>query len=98
MVVVKHLVWEDGNTQHIARHDVTTNEVEEVCRGTHIALDGKAGRLLIVGLTKKGRLVTAVLDPEPEAHVYYTVTARSADKKERRRFRQEKGGAYEKTG
>lgn len=97
MVVVKHLVWEEGNTQHIARHEVTTDEVEEVCHGIHIAMDGKEGRLLIVGLTRKGRLVTAVLDPEPEAAVYYPVTARSADKKERQRFRQEKGGVYAKT-
>jgi hypothetical protein len=27
--VIKHLIWGDGNVEHIAKHDVLPSEVEE---------------------------------------------------------------------
>jgi hypothetical protein len=98
MVHVKHLLWEEENIQHVARHDVTPDEVEEVCHGTHIAFGGKQERLLIVGLTKKDRLIVAVLERDlpPNNFFYYTVTARSADRKEEDRFRHVPGETDEK--
>jgi hypothetical protein len=92
MIDIKRLIWDTTNREHIARHGVTPDEVEEVCHGEYVVLDGHHGRLLVIGLTSKGRALTTVLDPEPEEGVYYPVTARSADKKERRYYQAEKGG------
>ncbi len=91
-VVIKRLVWDEGNVIHIARHSVTPDEVEPVCQSDHAALDVKKGRIAVVGPTLTGRILFVVLDPEPEDGVYYPVTAHVADKKERERYRQEKGG------
>jgi uncharacterized DUF497 family protein len=91
---INSLIWEDSNVAHIARHDVTPLEVEQICRGLHIVRQGKKGRLLVIGLTEQGRMITAALDPEDTAGVYYPVTARPASKKERRLYQEEqdKGG------
>lgn len=50
------------------------------------------GRLLVIGPNAAGNLLTAVLAPEGE-DVYYVVTARPAAKKERRLYRELKGGS-----
>lgn len=92
MIKVEHLVWDNWNKAHIARHDVTPDEVEEVCHSKYVVFDGHKGRFIIVGLTHAGRTVAVILDPEPEEGVYYPVTARSADRKERRLYLAEKGG------
>ena len=94
-ILINTLIWEDSNVAHIARHDVTPLEVEQICQGSNIVRQGKKGRLLVIGLTEQGRMITAALDPEDTAGVYYPVTARPASKKERRLYQEEqenKGG------
>jgi hypothetical protein len=82
---VKRLIWDDWNVPHIARHDVTPDEVEEICNGQHALREGYAGRIVLIGRTSAGRLISAVLDPDTgEDDVYYPVTSRPADRKERR--------------
>ena len=92
VTVVNKLIWNDWNQDHIAGHDVTKDEVEEVCQGKYIALDGHHGRFIIVGMTQAKRVLAVVIDPETEPGVYYPVTARPADRQERRLFYSEKGG------
>jgi uncharacterized protein len=96
MIEIIRLVWDAWNIAHIARHQVTPNEVEELCQSDCLVLDGHSGRIIVVGLTQANRLLAAVLDPEEEAGVYYPVTARTADRKERRLYQVEKGGEYDK--
>lgn len=91
MITVRRLVWERATIDHIARHDVTPNEVEEVCHGSCIVLDARRGRFLIIGPTEKKRPLAVIVDPEPEEGVYYPVTARPADRRERRRYQEETG-------
>ena len=88
MIVIKRLVWDDWNIYHIARHEVTPEEVETVCQGNFITLQGKKGRLVIVGSTAEQRMLSIVLEPEPEEGVYYPVTARPAARKERQIYQQ----------
>jgi uncharacterized DUF497 family protein len=83
MIDIKRLIWDDWNVTHIARHHVTSQEVEEVCHANSQTEGAKKGRIRITGLTQKGRLLSAFLDPEPEEGVYYPVSARDASKKER---------------
>lgn len=92
-IVIKRLIWEAWNIAHIAAHTVTPEEVEAVCQANPQFEEAKKGRLRVTGLTKKGRLISVFLDPEPEEGVYYPVSARSASKPERRSYRAwSKGG------
>lgn len=91
MLSILNLVWESWNITHIARHDVIPDEVEEVCHNDPLVQIGKKGRLLVIGFTKKRRMLTAILD-EKSKGVYYPVTARSTSKKERKVYQNEKGG------
>ena len=86
MVVVRRLIWEKTNTDHVARHHVTPQEVEQVCHGKYITFDVHHGRYMIVGSTLTKRILAIIIDPEPKAGVYYPVTARTADKKEKQAY------------
>jgi uncharacterized protein len=92
MLNVNRLIWDSWNVAHIARHDVTPDEVEEACHGDPVVLESYGGRLVLVGPTMAGKLLAAVFAPEGE-DTYYVVTARSASRKERRYYQAQKGGA-----
>ena len=95
MIRIRRLHWDEWNVAHIARHDVTPEEAEEVCHGSFILLHSTKGRAIIVGPTRRGRLLAVVLAPEPEEEdTYYPVTARPAARKERRVYRERKGGEH----
>lgn len=85
MIKIKQLIWDDWNVGHINKHKVSVDEVKEVCRSTTKALKAYRGRLIVLGKTKKGRLLTVVLAPEARGK-RYVVTARDMSKKERRFF------------
>ena len=91
MVRVDRVRRDDWNRQHIARHGITPEQVEEVCQGPCIAREGYKGRLMLIGPDGAARILVAVLDPEGE-DAYYTVSARPASRRERRIYEQEKGG------
>jgi uncharacterized protein len=92
MLHIRRLLWDPGNIAHIARHNVTVDEVEETCHGDPITLGSYVGRIVVIGPTQTGRMLAAVLEPEG-TDIYYVVTARSASRKERRYYQQQKGGA-----
>ncbi len=76
---------------HIALHQVTPEEVEEICHGSPLVQQSYSERLVLIGPTLSGRMLAAVLAPEEEG-VYYPVTARPASRRERTLYEQEKGG------
>ncbi len=87
MIAIRRLLWDPGNVAHIARHDVTLEEVEEVCHGTTFVSQTYLSRLRLIGLTASGRTLTVILAPEDEDGDYRPVTARPASRKERERYR-----------
>ena len=91
MPQVDKLIWVKGNVPHIARHAVTPDEVEQVCQRDPITKEAKLGRIMAIGQTKTGRILSIVLAPTEDKGVYFVVTARTADKKERQLFKQIKG-------
>jgi len=91
MLHIHRLRWDDWNIAHIARHQVTQDEVEEACRGEPVFSQTYKERIRVIGPTSSGRVLTVILDPEGE-DIYYPVTARPASRRERRRYRQLKGG------
>lgn len=64
MAFVGQLRWDPWNVTHIARHGVTREEVEQVCRGDSVRLQSYLGRIVLVGPTEAGRVIAVVLDPE----------------------------------
>ena len=85
MVELEKLQWDEGNVNHIARHDVTKKEVEEVFMGFFQTFEGKKGRLGIIGRTRDGRFLTVILDPIGGGQ-YYPVTAHPSSRKQRRSY------------
>lgn len=81
--------WDDRNISHIARHNITPDEVEEAFIGALIRR-GRENRLLVYGITDPGRyiLIVAVLKSGGIARV---ITARDMTQSERRYYLREKG-------
>ena len=90
VIYIRLLIWDTWNVAHIARHQVSSEEVEEVCKGGCVVREGYSGRIILIGLTEAGRVLAIVLEGMGD-DVYYVVTARPADRKERRAYREEKG-------
>jgi uncharacterized protein len=91
MIFIRRLVWDSWNVVHIARHEVTPDEVEEVCHGEHIARQTYDERLFLIGPTLSGRMLVVILGPTNKSGIYYPVTARPASKKERNLYKNEMG-------
>mgnify|MGYP003395305021 CR=1 FL=1 len=92
MLFVSRIIWDDWNVAHIARHDVVPEEVEQVCHGKCAVSETYKGGLRGVGPTAVGRMLTVILDPENDKGAYYPITARVADRKERKNYSDEVGG------
>ena len=81
MIVINGLVWDDWNRDHLASHNVTTEEVEEVCHGKYKVIESYRKRIQISGKTKSGRKLTIILSPENREletygdGIYYVVTS-----------------------
>lgn len=88
---IRGLVWDLWNVAHIARHEVAPEEVEEVCHGDYIIREGYGGRVILVGPTGTGRMLTVILAPKGPGE-FHPVTAYPASRRMRQRYQQEKEG------
>lgn len=56
--------WDDHNVRHLALHDISPADAEDVLSGNHILLDyqmeGDEQRWIAVGSTRAGRILTIV--------------------------------------
>lgn len=91
MIRVERLIWNEVNIAHIARHEVTPQEVEQVCHGPFEVFRGHSGRIALIGPTAKGRMLFIIVAPK-EVGSYLPITARVADRKERQLYATAKGG------
>lgn len=82
---MSRLIWDEWNKEHIKKHNVTVSEIEEVFRSTKITKQSYLNRILILGKTKKNRLLTVVISTEKQESPY-VVSARDMSKKERRYY------------
>jgi len=90
MIVIRRLIWDSWNIAHIDRHDVTPDEVEDVCHGDYITSQTYKGRIRVVGPTSTGRMLAIILAP-CERGTYYAVTAHNANTGEQQRYYELKG-------
>ncbi len=88
----RNLVWDGWNIEHIARHNVTREEVEEVCLGRCIVREGYRQRIMLVGPTELGRMLAVVLEPRANGR-FYPMTAYTASRRMRRTYAEESGGS-----
>lgn len=89
MKLESDLVWDDWNREHIKKHNVEIAEVEDIYKSKFITEQSYQKRILILGRTNQGRLLTIVISDEKQENPY-VVSARDMSVKERRYF-------YEKT-
>ena len=83
---VNVLIWNHRNLDHIARHGVEKEEVEEVIARFHGVRKVWKGRYAIRGQTDSGRYLMIILDALGEGRAY-VVTAREMTENEKGQFR-----------
>lgn len=81
-IKLENLIWDLWNIDHIKKHNVTKIEVEEAITNIISYRTGYKGRIILTGKSGK-RLISVVIFPK-QARAYYIVTARDADRKERK--------------
>ena len=79
------LFWDEWNIEHIKKHDVSVDEVEEVYKSKKIARQSYLDRTILLGRTRKTRLLTVVISTGKQQNPY-VVSARDMSKKERRYY------------
>ena len=82
-VVVEKLIIEEGREEHIAKHNVKIDEILEIASGDYVYIQGKLGRWLLIGKTKKKRFLTIVVGQREEKNTYGLVTSRPSRKEEK---------------
>ena len=91
---IDEFIWPEDRIEHIARHGVTPEEVEEVCFGKALVRrpksDGESPVYYILGQTVAGRYLFCVVIRFPDGNGY-PVTAREMTAKEKRRYSKWKG-------
>lgn len=82
------LLWDGWNVTHIARHQVTPEEVElSLSDRNAVFLKAKQGRIMVLGRAET-RFIATVLNEQEMNGVYYVITARDMSKKERAFYRE----------
>mgnify|MGYP001596884255 CR=1 FL=1 len=96
-IEVAQVVWDDINKEHIwSKHKLSQDEVEQaVWNKSRLATQLANGRILLLGITEKRKLISVIISPKDIARtIWYPVTARRASRKEHYLFNQSKGGEY----
>jgi uncharacterized DUF497 family protein len=84
---VGKLIWDDENEEHIARHQVTRDEVEEAFYSRSAQMyRSRDQSYRLISQTYGGRYLTVIVARRPGG-AWYVVTARDADALERRSHR-----------
>ena len=89
-MVIHELIWPDDRVEHIARHGVAPEEVEDVCFGRPFVRrtksEGENPVYLVQGQTRQGRYLSCVIVRFPD-HVGFPIPARDMTPKEKSKFR-----------
>ncbi len=87
---IYELIWDSDRIEHIAQHNVTPNEVEEVCLGKPFVQrtksQGNNPVNYVLGQTNEGWYLFCVIVRFSDGK-RYPVTARTMTYKEKRRYR-----------
>ena len=81
-VIIEELVVDEDRQEHIKKHKVSIKEVLEVIAEDYLVLEGKSDKSLLVGKTKRGRIITIVVGKRSGKNKYGLVTARHVKRRE----------------
>jgi uncharacterized protein len=88
-MMIEQLLWPRDRIEHIARHGVTPDEVDEACFRRPLVLRAKSHGenpvYYVLGQTDVGRYLFCVVIQFPDGNGY-PVTARPMTEKEKRRY------------
>lgn len=87
---IGELNWDDNNIEHIARHGVTPQEVEDVCFGFHIYVREGRQRYVISGQSASGRYLNVVVEQVGKG-VFRPITAFEMSENYKRRYKKRLG-------
>ncbi|HJX13065.1 MAG TPA: hypothetical protein VJ377_06000 [Dehalococcoidales bacterium] len=85
-MVIDELAWDDENIEHIARHDVTPVEVEDVCFDLHLSRKVVGQRYVLSGQTASGRYLNVVVERIGRG-LFRPITAFEMSKNYKERYR-----------
>jgi uncharacterized DUF497 family protein len=85
VLVVKKLILDKKNIQHIARHYVSIDELREVFDNYFFAEKTKQKRRLVIGETLDGRIIVVPLEGKGKGR-FYPLTAYDANLEQTQRF------------
>jgi len=80
------LYWDDENVEHIARHNVNPEEVEDVCFGIHISRREGSERYVLSGQSAGGRYLNVVVERVSKG-LFRPITAFEMSKNYKRRYK-----------
>lgn len=83
---IGQLDWDDDNVERIARHQVTPEEVEDVCFGFHISRAEHGGRYVLSGQSAEGRYLNVVIE-RVRGGVFRPITAFAMSERYKRSYR-----------
>lgn len=90
---IRQIIWPKDRTDHIAHHNVTPEEFEEICFGDALVLrsksEGKNPVYYVYGQTTANRYLLCIVIHFPDSNGY-PITAREMNTSEKRRFRKRK--------
>jgi uncharacterized protein len=94
MRTIYEIVWPDDRIEHIARHGISLEEVEDTVFGNSLVLKAKRSGpnpvYHVLGRTASGRMIFCVIISFPDGKGY-PVTARPMTEKEKKKYRDWKG-------
>ena len=79
---ISQLVWDGWNLEHIKKHKIEKQEIEEATKNIKAHRKGYVGRMILIG--RSGKRILSIIAAKERSNKYYIITARDADKKERR--------------
>ena len=85
-MIINELEWEDQNIEHIARHTVNPQEVEDVCFGLHVSEKAGNERYILSGQTAGGRYLNVVIERVGKG-LFRPITAFEMSDDYKRRYR-----------
>ena len=94
-IVIETLIVDEDREAHIARHNITLDEVLEVLTGDYVFIAGREERWLLIGQTGDKRYLTIIVGERSEPHTFGLVTARPSRRTEKSfysEFMTQKGG------
>ncbi len=83
---INNFDWDEWNVEHVIKHNVTPQEVEEACYNQSLNRKTKGGLYISYGQTDAGRYLFVILRYKGGGKIY-VVTARSMTENEQRYYR-----------